>query len=75
MNLDHCRDNWRSNSTKQKIICTTIRPPTINFEYAFTIAVYAIYFVYRYLRDFGLGGEICDGLKSMDSFGMWWKSN
>ena len=28
------------------------------------ITVYAIYFAYRYFCDFGLGGEICDGLIS-----------
>ena len=29
-----------------------------------TCTVYAIYFAYRYFRDFGQGGEICDGLIS-----------
>ena len=27
--------------------------------------VIAIYFAHRYFRDFGLGGEICDGLFSL----------
>ena len=38
----------------------------VALEYKFvlmrlTITVYAIYFVYRYFHDFGLGGQICDG--------------
>ena len=45
--ITHCKTSWDLwNLEKKRVHCI----------------VCAIYFTYRYFHDFGLGGEICDGL-------------